>query len=267
MGFIARRRAIPVGRSWPRVCPPSPQARAIAVHPNDASTVFVGTQRGVYRSKDGGDSFERMNMTEGRIVWSIKFHPHDSDIMFLGTEGAEVFKSTDGGENWQYMSTIANPDAVQMAFATRILGIGIEAGDTNQMYAALEVGGAAHSSDGGKTWTMVNSMLEGNVDLLDLHGVTVGVNESVFISNRDWRVAHPRPRPDLGRPPIRELLQHPLLPGRRGRAQRPQHSLRLCRPELRQRRGWHPSLHGRRRQLEPGLTRASSRPAPPSASP
>ena len=29
--------------------PPSPQARAIAVHPNDASTVFVGTQRGVSR--------------------------------------------------------------------------------------------------------------------------------------------------------------------------------------------------------------------------
>ena len=47
--------------------PPSPQVRAIAVHPNDSSTVFVGTQRGVYRSRDGGDSFERMNMTEGRI--------------------------------------------------------------------------------------------------------------------------------------------------------------------------------------------------------
>ena len=63
-----------------------------------------------------------MNLTEGRIVWSIKFHPHDSNIMFLGTEGAEVFKSTDGGENWEYLSTVANPDAVQMAFATRILG-------------------------------------------------------------------------------------------------------------------------------------------------
>ena len=160
--------------------PPSPQVRAIAVHPNDSSTVFVGTQRGVYRSNDGGDSFERMNLTEGRIVWSIKFHPHDSNIMFLGTEG---------GENWEYLSTVANPDAVQMAFATRILGIGIEAGDTHHMYAALEVGGTAHSPDGGKTWTIVNSGFEGDVDLLDLHGVTVGVNESVFISNRTgvWR--------------------------------------------------------------------------------
>ena len=77
--------------------------------------------------------FERMNLTEGGIVWSIKFHPHDPSIMFLGTEGAEVFKSTDGGENWEYLATVSNPDAVQMAFATRILGIGIEAADTNQM--------------------------------------------------------------------------------------------------------------------------------------
>ena len=176
--------------------PPSPQARAIAVHPNDASTVFVGTQRGVYRSKDGGDSFERMNMTEGRIVWSIKFHPHDSDIMFLGTEGRRGVQE----HRWRrelavhvhHSQSRRGPDGLRNPHP----GIGIEAGDTNQMYAALEVGGAAHSSDGGKTWTMVNSMLEGNVDLLDLHGVTVGVNESVFISNRTgvWRTR------DRGRP-------------------------------------------------------------------
>ena len=122
-------------------------------------------------------------------MWSIKFHPHDPSIMFLGTEGSEVYKSTDGGENWEYQATISNPGSVQMAFATRILGIGIEAGDTNQMYAALEVGGAAHSSDGGKTWAIVNSVFDGDVDLMDLHGVAVGVNESVFISNRTgvWR--------------------------------------------------------------------------------
>ncbi len=169
--------------------PPSPQVREIVIHPRDPNTLFVGTQRGVYRSKDGGDTFERMNLTEGRIVWAIQFHPHNPSVMYLGTEGAEVFKSIDGGENWQYLSTIANPDAVQMAFATRILGIGIESGDPHQMYAALEVGGAAHSSDGGKSWTTVNSVFDGDVDLMDLHGVTVGVNESVFISNRTgvWR--------------------------------------------------------------------------------
>jgi photosystem II stability/assembly factor-like uncharacterized protein len=171
--------------------PPSPQVRAIAIHPNDPKTVFVGTQRGVYRSQDGGDEFERMNMTEGRIVWSIKFHPNDPSVMFLGTEGSEVFKSTDGGENWEYQATISNPDSVQMAFATRILGLAIEAGSPDHMYAALEVGGAARSSDGGKSWQIVNRNFAGDVDLMDLHGVAVGGSDSgsVFISNRVgvWR--------------------------------------------------------------------------------
>jgi hypothetical protein len=169
--------------------PPAPQVRAIAIHPNDSSVVFVGTQRGIYRSKDSGDSFERMEMAEGRIVWAIKFHPNDANIMFLGTEGSEVFKSTNGGENWTQIATIENRDSVQMAFATRILGIGIESQNPDQMYAALEVGGAAHSSDGGKTWEIVNKEFDGDVDLMDLHGVAVGASDSVFISNRTgvWR--------------------------------------------------------------------------------
>ena len=171
--------------------PPAPQVRAIAIHPSNSKTIFVGTQRGVYRTQDGGDTFERMNMADGRHVWAIKFHPNEPNTMFLGTEGSEVFKSTDGGENWDHLATIINQDSVQMAFATRILGIGIEAKTPDQMYAALEVGGAAHSADGGKTWTIVNKEFDGDVDLMDLHGVTVGGADSsaVFISNRTgvWR--------------------------------------------------------------------------------
>ena len=170
---------------------PSAQARAIAIHPDNPNIMFAGTQRGLYRSKDRGDNWERMNLTEGRIVWSIKFHPSDPNTLFLGTEGSEVFKSEDGGENWQYQSTISNPDSVQMAFATRILGLAIESNNPEHMYAALEVGGAARSSDAGKSWQIVNSQFDGDVDLMDLHGVAVGSADSsaVFISNRVgvWR--------------------------------------------------------------------------------
>ena len=170
---------------------PSAQARTIAIHPQNPKIVFAGTQRGVYRSKDQGDNWERMNLTEGRVVWSIKFHPNDPNVMFLGTEGSEVFKSEDAGENWTYQSTISNPDSVQMAFATRILGLAIESSNPNHMFAALEVGGAARSSDAGKSWQLTNNNFAGDVDLMDLHGVAVGAadSSSVFISNRGggWR--------------------------------------------------------------------------------
>jgi len=171
--------------------PPAPQARAIAIHPQHPESVFVGTQRGVYRSQDGGDCWQRMHLPEGRIVWSLAFHPQNPQVMFLGTEGSDVYRSDDGGERWQYLSTIVNPDAVQMAFATRILGLAIEPADPNRMYAAMEVGGAARSTDGGKRWELVNQQFLGNVDLMDLHGITFGSPraEALFIANRVgvWR--------------------------------------------------------------------------------
>ena len=104
---------------------PSPQVRTIAVHPQNPDVVLVGTQRGVYRSQDRGDHWQRMNIAEGRTVWSLRFHPQNPQVVFLGTEGSEVYTSEDGGQNWRYLSTISNPDAVQMAFSTRILGLAI----------------------------------------------------------------------------------------------------------------------------------------------
>ena len=62
--------------------------------------------------------------------------------------GSEVYTSDDGVEHWRYLSPISRPDAVQMAYATCILGIAIASADPNRMDAALEVGGAARSSDG-----------------------------------------------------------------------------------------------------------------------
>ena len=125
------------------------------------------------------------------MVWSFKFHPHNPDVVFLGTEGSEVYRSEDAGENWQYLSTIHNPDAHQMPFSTRILGIAIDETSTDNMYAAMEVGGAASSTDAGKTWKIATKKFAGDVDLLDLHGVAMGGagSRSVYISNRTgvWR--------------------------------------------------------------------------------
>ena len=70
--------------------PPMPQVRPIAIHPQHPEVLFVGTQRGVYRSQDRGDHWQRMDLPEGRTVWSLQFHPHNPQVMFLGTEGSEV---------------------------------------------------------------------------------------------------------------------------------------------------------------------------------
>ena len=171
--------------------PPLPEPRAIVIHPQNPDLVYIGTQRGIYLSNDRGDHWKRAELLEGRSVWSIAFRPGDPRVMYLGTQGSEVFRSDDGGDSWKYISTIVNPDAVEMQFATRVIGLALESTQPDKMYAAMEVGGAARSLDGGKSWELTNRNFAGNVDLMDLHAVAVGApnSDAAFISNRTgvWR--------------------------------------------------------------------------------
>ena len=171
--------------------PPRAQAWPIAIDPQDPEMIFTGTQRGVYRSTDAGDHWDRMDMTDGRIVRSLMYHVNDPQVMFAGTEGSEIYRSDDRGESWRPFSSINISGAVSMNFACRILGMAQERANPDAMYAGLEVGGVARSLDGGESWETVNRQFQGNMGLMDSHGVTVGSPDSaaVFFPNRTgiWR--------------------------------------------------------------------------------
>ena len=169
----------------PNGLPPMPEGQFLAAHPEHPELIYVGTQRGLYRTKDQGDHWYRADLPEGRTVFSIAFRPGNPEVMFLGTNGNEVFRSDDGGDSWKYVSTIVNPDQMEMQFPIRILWLDMEPRDPDVMYAATEVGGAARSMDAGRTWEIINDSLVGE-DLLDLHTVAVGSPnwDTVFLANR-----------------------------------------------------------------------------------
>ena len=170
--------------------PPMPEGQYIAVHPDNPEIVYVGTQRGLYKSVDRGDHWKRADMAEGPTVFSIAFRPDNPRVMYLGATGNDVYRSDDSGDAWTYMSTIVNPDQIEMHFPIRILWLSMEAANPDVMYAATEVGGAARSMDAGKTWQIINNGLKGEA-LLDLHTIAVGSpkSDAVFIANRTgvWR--------------------------------------------------------------------------------
>jgi glucose/arabinose dehydrogenase len=57
-----------------RGLPEAPAIRAIAVHPDGAETVYVGTQHGPYRSADHGEHWEKLDVRDhGLPVWSLSF--------------------------------------------------------------------------------------------------------------------------------------------------------------------------------------------------
>ena len=142
--------------------PDPPMIQAVTVHPADPQVIFVGTQDGPYRSDDGGNTFKRPEFPSGLQAWSITVHPSRPRVIYVGTSPVGVFRSEDGGDTWKRLAKAVQPEKLKMSFACRVMRIGVEPGQPDQIHAALEVGGTMRSLDGGETWS------DGSADLVQL---------------------------------------------------------------------------------------------------
>lgn len=92
----------------------------VAIAPSNPDIVWVGTGEengrnsvqwgnGVYRSLDGGDSWEHMGLRESFQVGHIDIHPTNPDIVYVGALGRlwsdneerGVYRTKDGGKTWE----------------------------------------------------------------------------------------------------------------------------------------------------------------------
>jgi photosystem II stability/assembly factor-like uncharacterized protein len=158
--------------------PAAPAIRAIAVHPEKPEVVYVGTQEGPYRSTDHGDHWEKVNVPDhGLPVWSILFHPNDSNVMYAGYESCEVYRSEDGGENWRELPVkVKFPEVTtgpRSNPAKRVLMMSGGARSPAEVYGAIEVGGIIRTLDGGDHWENLSHGMYVNDDAVDMHGVLV----------------------------------------------------------------------------------------------
>jgi photosystem II stability/assembly factor-like uncharacterized protein len=147
---------------WQRLdggLPADAAARSLAVHPRDARVVYAGTERGLYRSADGGDTWRRLALPDGMAVWSVLFHPRDSSVVYAGTAPPGVHKSRDGGETWQPLPAFRAPGRVGMNFPCRLLRLAADPSAPDELYAGLEVDGVVRSLDGGQSWDDVSQDL------------------------------------------------------------------------------------------------------------
>jgi photosystem II stability/assembly factor-like uncharacterized protein len=92
---------------------------AVKVDPNDPKTVWVGTGEswtrnsvsigtGVYRSKDAGETWQKMGLDNTERIARIVINPKDSNTVYICAPGhlwnphpdRGVYKTTDGGKTW-----------------------------------------------------------------------------------------------------------------------------------------------------------------------
>jgi photosystem II stability/assembly factor-like uncharacterized protein len=133
--------------------PEGAEVHAITVHPTDSNTIFVGSTKGIYRSKNRGDSFEHLKVEGGDPdIWSILIHPKDPNRLYAGATPTAVYRSDDGGNSWKKMADPALPDRVIMAFACRVMRLDVDPNSPDDVFATIEANGAMRSRNGGESW-------------------------------------------------------------------------------------------------------------------
>ncbi|MEO6909069.1 MAG: exo-alpha-sialidase [Abditibacteriaceae bacterium] len=103
---------------------------------------------------------------EFKRVWHLEPSLDDPDTVYAGVEDAALFKSTDGGKNWQELSGLRGhvsgpewmPGAGGMCLHTILLDPLIR----QRIFVAISAAGSFRSDDAGQTWKPINKGLHSN---------------------------------------------------------------------------------------------------------
>ena len=170
------------GKTWKHLgLDDAQQIGGLAIDPNDENRVFVAvlghpygpnTTRGVYRSLNGGKTWERvLYKDENTGAIQVAIDPKNPNIiyadMWAGRQGpwengswdgkeSGLYKSIDGGTTWKKLTN--GLPTVQQGLGR--IGFCIAPTDPNRLYATVDAGkegGMYRSDDGGENWRSMSN--------------------------------------------------------------------------------------------------------------
>jgi photosystem II stability/assembly factor-like uncharacterized protein len=166
---------------------PSAQSGDVAVAPSNQSIVWYGTGEanifrssnagvGVYKSLDGGKTWQHMGLAATHTIPRIVIHPRNPDIVYVAAGGHEwtdneergVYKTIDGGKTWNKVLYVdaqtaandlvmdpANPNVLYASMWQRVR----RKWNDPRTEAGFQNSGLFKTTDGGKTWKPINNGL------------------------------------------------------------------------------------------------------------
>ncbi len=167
------------GRTWMFVgLAESGAIRRLAIHPTNPDVAWLAAlghpfgrnmERGVFRTRDGGKSWEKVlylndstgasdvvvNPGNPRILYASLWRAERKPwTMISGSREGGVYKSTDGGDTWTKLSG-GLPSGL-----TGKIGLAVSPANPDRIWAMIEAepeGGVWRSDDAGKTWMRINT--------------------------------------------------------------------------------------------------------------
>ena len=194
------------GRTWTPIFDDQPTGSigALAVAPSDPNTIYVGSGEGlrrpdlsvgngVYKSSDGGRTWQHLDLQDAQQIASIIVDPKDANRVFVAAQGHPygpneqrgIFRSLNGGRTWEKvlykdenaggMDLVFDPRNSQVIFASLwasrrppwTTGGGYD-GPGSGLYK---------STDGGSSWRQLTRGLPGATEGIGRIGPTVSPSD------------------------------------------------------------------------------------------
>lgn len=173
-------KSVDGGKTWKHIgLGDTYQISRVRIHPRNPDLVYVAAlghvygsnmQRGVFRSKDGGETWEKilyvsdkagaidliLDPFNPRVIYAAFWSAHRTPYSLVsGGPGSGLYKSTDSGDTWEELHR--KPGMPQGVLGK--IGVAASGAQQDRVWAIVEAeqGGVFRSDDGGQTWARVNS--------------------------------------------------------------------------------------------------------------
>jgi photosystem II stability/assembly factor-like uncharacterized protein len=160
------------GAHWSGIYTPLPSddgratypASTVAADPGAPGTIYVGIDGngdgagGILKSTDGGESWKRTPLPSPGGVRALSMDPQNPSTLYASVAKHAVYKSTDGGANWNEVAGVKELKRDPTGAPTQCFGsVVADPGNPSNLYVGIcgFGGGLLKSMDGGQTWTLL----------------------------------------------------------------------------------------------------------------
>lgn len=148
---------------------------SIAVSHQDADTAYLGLREGgIFKTTNGGVNWTHVTAQPANgwgDVWpggepirrdsilSLAIDPTDDDIVYAGTNARGLYRTVDGGATWTQI--VHEDDLIDQATEdhVHVFSVILNPLDPDEIYLGEWHGGIYRSTDGGATWSRINTGL------------------------------------------------------------------------------------------------------------
>jgi photosystem II stability/assembly factor-like uncharacterized protein len=171
---------------WTALGPDGGDVRSLAYDPHNPDHIFLGTNSGtMFVSSDGGHNWSRfahLGSGDDYVLDHIAIDPQNPNKMYVSAwsvenqQAGDMFRSHDGGKNWEALPGMHGKSIRAMAIA---------ASDSSVLVAGA-LDGVYRSNDGGNSWSRISSS---STEIKNIESIAVDPKNPNTVYAGTWHLA------------------------------------------------------------------------------